>query len=169
VRSYPASRRNPQFAREQLERSLPAAGIGYRWEPRLGGFRAAAASSPNVALRHPSFRGYADHMATPAFRDALDEVLGEAALQPSAVMCSESLWWRCHRRLIADAATLLHDVEVVHLGHDGRQSAHRPTDGVRVAAPDLLVYDAGQARLGEPGSGEPASGEPRPASAANWS
>jgi uncharacterized protein (DUF488 family) len=148
VRSFPASRRNPQFVRAEMERWLPAAGVTYRWEPRLGGFRRAGPDSPNVALRHPSFRGYADHMATPEFGAALDEVLAQSLEKTAVVMCSETLWWRCHRRLISDAAVLLHDVPVRHLGHDGRLSEHRLTDGVRRSG-DRLVYDGGQTRLGE--------------------
>jgi len=140
VRSFPGSRRSPQFRRDELERWVPAAGIGYRWEQRLGGRRRMAPGSPNIALRNSSFRGYADYMDSEPFRTALDELLAEALQQVTAMMCAESLWWRCHRRLIADAAVLLHDVEVRHLGHDGKLSEHQLTEGVRVAA-DRLVYD----------------------------
>ncbi|HLW45328.1 MAG TPA: DUF488 domain-containing protein [Acidimicrobiales bacterium] len=148
VRSIPASRRHPQFARAELERWLPEAGVGYRWEQRLGGFRRAQPDSPNVALRHPSFRGYADYMATPEFDAAMRDVLELARDRRATVMCSETLWWRCHRRLLSDAAVLLFDTAVLHLGHDGRLSPHRLTEGVR-RRHDQLVYDGGQARLGE--------------------
>ncbi len=158
VRSFPGSRRHPHFAREALEGSLPAGGIGYRWDRRLGGFRKPRPDSPNVGLRHPSFRGYADHMESPEFAAALAAVLDDVAAGPAAVMCSESLWWRCHRRLLADAATLLGGAEVLHLGHDGRLSPHRLTDGVRLAGPDRIVYDAGQERLGD--ASEWADGSP---------
>lgn len=147
VRSFPASRRNPQFGREEMERWLPAAGVAYQWEPRLGGFRRAAPDSPNVALRHPSFRGYADYMATPEFEAALRDLVESCSGRQMAIMCSETLWWRCHRRLVSDAAVLLHDLPVLHLGHDGRLSEHRLTEGVRRSG-DRVVYDAGQARLG---------------------
>jgi uncharacterized protein (DUF488 family) len=140
VRSYPGSRRHPQFAREAMEAWLPAAGIDYRWERRLGGRRRPAADTPNVALRNEGFRGYADHMDSDMFREALDGVLAEP--QRTAVLCSESVWWRCHRRLLADAATLLDGVPVEHLMHDGRLTTHAPTDGVRVDG-DRLVYDVG--------------------------
>src|SRR5437762_1041489 len=86
---------------------LPAAGGPYRWEPRLGGLRKPRADSPNVALRHSGFRAYADHMAEPAFAIALDAVLDEARHETTTVMCAESLWWKCHRRLIADFAVLV--------------------------------------------------------------
>jgi len=147
VRSAPGSRRHPQFARAELEVWLPAAGLGYRWEPDLGGFRRSSPVSPNVALRHPSFRGYADYMATDCFRSALAQLLGEASHQLVGVMCAESLWWRCHRRLIADAATLLFDVEARHLGHDGRLAEHRLTEGVRLDGRGGIVYDADQIQL----------------------
>ena len=147
VRSAPGSRRYPHFGRVELEAWLPPAGFGYRWEPDLGGFRRSSASSPNVALRNDSFRGYADYMATDCFSEALAHVLGDASHQVLTVMCAETLWWRCHRRLIADAAVLLFAVEVRHLGQDGRLSEHRLTEGVRVDDRGGLVYDAGHPRL----------------------
>ncbi len=146
VRTAPGSRRHPQFSRAELGRWLPPCGIGYRWEPRLGGFRRPGRDSPHVALRHPSFRGYADYMETDDFAAGMARLVAEARQTLVAVMCSESLWWRCHRRLVADAAVLLEGFEVLHLGHDGRLLPHRLTDGVR-RDDRRLVYDAGQARL----------------------
>jgi uncharacterized protein (DUF488 family) len=147
VRTGPGSRRNPHLNRAELERWLPEAGIDYRWEKRLGGFRTLPAGSPDrarhvdTALRNDSFRAYAGHMRTPDFGIALAGVLGEAARRRTAVMCSETVWWRCHRRLVADAAQLLRGADVWHL-MPGGPARHRPTDGVRVAG-DVLVYDAG--------------------------
>ena len=146
VRTFPGSRRFPWFGREEMERWLPEAGIAYRWEKDLGGFRKAAESSRHTALRVAGFRGYADHMETPPFREALERVLVQARAEPTAVMCSEGLWWRCHRRMLSDAASILHGAEVVHLMPDGRTAPHRATEGVRRVG-DLLVYDAGQGRL----------------------
>lgn len=143
VRSAPGSRRWPQFSRAALAEWLPTAGIAYRWEPRLGGFRKPVPASPNSALRHPSFRGYADYMASEPFRSALTELIAEASRQVVAIMCAETLWWRCHRRLIADAAALLSGASVWHLGHDGRLAPHRLTEGVRRTAAGTLVYDGG--------------------------
>ena len=143
VRSVPGSRRFPQFGRAQMQAWLPEAGVGYRWEPRLGGFRRPAEGSPNVALRHPAFRGYADYMATGPFREALAGLLDEASRQVTAVMCAETLWWSCHRRLIADAAVLLWRASVWHLGHDGRLAAHQLTPEVRRGDSGCLVYDGG--------------------------
>lgn len=147
VRSFPGSRRHPQFGRSEMARWLPEHAVAYAWEPRLGGRRRALPDSPHVALRQPGFRGYADHMDSAEFASALDEVLGQARSQVLAVMCAETLWWRCHRRLLSDAATLLHDAEVQHLDHAGRLAPHRLTEGVRRDG-DRLVYDGGQPPLG---------------------
>ncbi len=117
-------------------------GACYEWRPELGGFRKARPDSPNLALRHQSFRGYADYMQTPEFRGALDALIEEAEARPTAVMCSETLWWRCHRRLIADALVLLHGIDVMHLMHSGAPQEHRPTPGARVLPSGTLQYDA---------------------------
>jgi uncharacterized protein (DUF488 family) len=146
VRSFPASRRHPQFGREAMERWLPDAGIAYRWEPRLGGRRRARPDSPHGALRVAAFRGYADHMETEEFRDAIDDLLAEGGTRPVAVMCAESVWWRCHRRLLADAVVLLRGTAVEHLFHDGRIDPHRPTPEARVDG-RRLVYDGGEPGL----------------------
>ena len=143
VRSYPGSRRHPHFGRDRMAEWLDQAGFAYRWERDLGGFRRPSADSPNRALRHDSFRGYADHMADPGFQTALDLVVEEAASRRVAVMCSESLWWRCHRRLLADALVLWRQCDVSHLRHDGRADAHRLTEGVRAGDGGRPVYDVG--------------------------
>jgi uncharacterized protein (DUF488 family) len=147
IRTAPGSRRNPQFARATLERWLPEAGIAYRWEKRLGGFRRPGPDNPDVAWREEMFRGYAEHMRSADFLAAIDGVLAEAADRQVAVMCSETLWWRCHRRLVADFVSIARGVEVRHLMHDGRLAQHRPSPGVRLRDDGLLVYDAGQATL----------------------
>jgi uncharacterized protein (DUF488 family) len=148
VRTAPGSRRNPHVAREALERWLPGHGISYRWEKRLGGFRRPAPDSPDVAWREEAFRGYAGHMRRPEFLAAIDDVLAQADTQRLAVMCSESVWWRCHRRLIADFAELARGVPVRHLMHDGSLAAHRRSPGVRLRPDGLLAYDGGQEQLG---------------------
>jgi uncharacterized protein (DUF488 family) len=148
VRTAPGSRRNPHVARAELERWLPGYGISYRWEKRLGGFRRPAPDSPDVAWREQAFRGYAGHMRQPDFLAAIDDVLARAATQHLALMCSESVWWRCHRRLIADFAEVARDVPVRHLMHDGRLAQHHLSPGARLRADGLLVYDAGQEPLG---------------------
>jgi uncharacterized protein (DUF488 family) len=131
VRRFPGSRSNPDVRREALAGWLPDAGIGYRWEERLGGRRRLPPGEPvtdgwwTVA----QFAAYAAHTRTPAFAAALDEVLAEAAAATVAVMCSESVWWRCHRRLVADVAVLARGVPVSHLMPDGRLAPHRPSEG----------------------------------------
>ena len=142
VRTAPGSRRHPHVRREAMAGWLGEAGIAYRWEPELGGFRKPAPQSVNHALRHPAFRGYADYMRTPPFWAALDRLLAEAAAAPAAAMCSETLWWRCHRRLLADAAALVRGAEVLHLDHRGGLEPHRPTEGVRRDG-ELLAYNLG--------------------------
>ena len=147
VRTAPGSRRNPHVARAELERWLPAHGISYRWEKRLGGFRRPEPGSPDVAWQEDAFRGYAGHMRQPDFIAAIDEVLAQTATEHVVVMCSESVWWRCHRRLIADFAEIARGVPVRHLMHDGRLAMHHRSPGVRLRADGLLVYDGGQEQL----------------------
>lgn len=143
VRIGPGSRKHPHFGKDSLAARLPAAGIGYRWEQRLGGFRKLPDGSPDLALRNLSFRAYAAHMRSAEFGAALGQVIDEAAGQRTAIMCSETVWWRCHRRLIADHVVLLEGVDVGHLMPPGRTMPHKPTAGVRVAG-GQLVYDAVQ-------------------------
>ena len=132
IRRFPGSRRHPQFGQAELARWLPELDVAYRWEERLGGRRTGLPHSPNGGLRNAAFRAYADYMASSAFRGALDDLLRAADQVDCAVICAESLWWRCHRRLVADAATLLHGVAVRHLMPDGREQPHTPTPGAVV-------------------------------------
>ncbi|SNT00855.1 Protein of unknown function, DUF488 [Geodermatophilus saharensis] len=131
VRRFPGSRSNPDVRREVLEEWLPACGIGYRWDARLGGRRRLPPGEPvadgwwTVA----QFAAYAAHTRTPEFAAALDEVLTGAAADTVAVMCSESVWWRCHRRIVADVAVLARGVPVHHLMPDGRLTPHTPSAG----------------------------------------
>ncbi len=142
VRAFPGSRHNPQFGRDEMEQWIPGAGIDYVWEPALGGRRRPHPGSPHVALRNDAFRAYADYMDTEDFRRGIDELMDVAGSAPTTMMCSESVWWRCHRRLIADHLVLVRGVDVVHLMHDGRLTPHVPTQGVRRDG-DALVYDVG--------------------------
>ena len=144
VRRFPGSRSNPDVRADALERWLPAAGVGYRWDARLGGRRRLPPDEPvadgwwTVA----QFAAYAAHTRTPEFAAALDEVLAESEAATVAVMCSESVWWRCHRRLIADVAVLGRDVPVHHLMPDGRLAEHRPSEGAVLGGDGVLSWPA---------------------------
>ena len=131
VRRFPGSRNNLDVRREALAEWLPDAGIGYRWEERLGGRRSLPKGEPvaDAWWTVAQFAAYAAHTRTPEFAAALDEVLAEASAGNVAVMCSESVWWRCHRRLIADVAVLGRGVPVTHLMPDGRLRMHEPSAG----------------------------------------
>lgn len=142
VRRYPGSRRNVDVKRESLEVWLPEEGIGYRWEPRLGGRRSLPKDmpSPDAWWQVEAFRAYAAHTRTDEFVESLEDVVASTSERRVAVMCSESVWWRCHRRLIADVATLVHGLDVHHLMHDGRLRLHEPSAGARLAD-DEVVWD----------------------------
>ncbi len=146
VRRFPGSRRNPHVSRDELEHWLPAAGLTYTWEPRLGGRRRVppAECDSDPWWRVEAFRAYAAHTRTPEFGAGLEALLEDVRARSdvaTVVMCSESLWWRCHRRLIGDVLVLVHDTPVRHLGHDGRFTPHVPAAGARVTATGLR-YDA---------------------------
>ena len=131
VRTVPRSRHNPQFNRDALVASLPAAKIEYRHEPALGGLRKPRPGSVNAAWRNASFRGYADYMQTPEFNDALDALIGRAQDRRVALMCAEGNPFRCHRTLIADAfaARGLASCEITA---SGRPKPHQVTAFARV-------------------------------------
>jgi uncharacterized protein (DUF488 family) len=144
IRRFPGSRRHPHTATSELQRWLPDAGIDYRWDARLGGRRLVVPGAVDLDpwWEVEAFRAYAVHTRTEEFATALHEVLTTAAAagRSTALMCSESLWWRCHRRLVADVAVLIHGVYVQHLGHDGRLTDHVPAAGARPTESGL-VYD----------------------------
>jgi uncharacterized protein (DUF488 family) len=124
VRRFPASRRHPHFSRERLEPFLSANAVAYRWFPELGGRRSPRKDSPNSGWRVAAFRGYADYMDSAEFSAALAALLDMARERRTAIMCAESLWWQCHRRLIADALLAGgHDVE--HIESATKVSPHR--------------------------------------------
>jgi uncharacterized protein (DUF488 family) len=131
VRRFPGSRRQPHFSSETLAGLLWAAGIEYRHFRELGGRRRGTEESLNAGWRHPSFRGYADYMATTEFRDAVEQLLVFAAVRHVAIMCAESQWWRCHRRLIADAL-LVRGADVRHVLSAKRVEPHELTSFARV-------------------------------------
>jgi uncharacterized protein (DUF488 family) len=148
VRTAPGSRRNADVNRALLQDWMPEQGIAYRWEKRLGGFRRPAPDSPDVFWENVSFRGYAGHARSADFLTAIDDLLRRTATMRTAVMCGETLWWRCHRRIIADFVVVARRVPVLHLAHDGRLSEHRPTAGARLREDGLIVYDHDPRRPG---------------------
>ena len=129
VRRFPGSRRHPQFNQGPVARSLEAAGIVYRHEVELGGRRSGEPGEEQFAcLRVAAFRSYAARMASPAWQEAFARTL---ALPAPCVLCAETLWWRCHRRLIAELLAA-RGHEVVHLLRSGRRESHRPSDEAEV-------------------------------------
>jgi uncharacterized protein (DUF488 family) len=143
VRSFPGSRKHPHFGKEALAASLDSIGIAYQWKKELGGFRKARPGSRHTALTSGGYRGYADHMETEEFRAARDELIRAATESRTAVMCAESLWWKCHRRMLADALVAA-GCEVRHIMTGGRQDGHRLHPAGRTEA-GLPVYDGAPA------------------------
>ena len=131
VRRYPGSRRHPQFNAPQLAASLAAASIGYLPMPELGGRRAPRRDSKNTVWRHESFRGYADYMETPAFEQALRQLVTAARKKQTAIMCAEAVWWHCHRQMIADALKAC-GLRVLHIVDSSTASEHPFTSAARV-------------------------------------
>jgi uncharacterized protein (DUF488 family) len=138
VRRFPASRRLPQFAAAALEQDLAAANVSYRSLVALGGRRPALKDSRNDGWRVAAFRGYADYLATEEFADGLMELLMLANGLRTAVMCAEVLWWRCHRRLIADVLVSL-GVRVMHIRDQRVVEEHRLAPPARVVR-GILTY-----------------------------
>lgn len=131
VRTFPGSRRYPQFNKEQLAQSLFAAGISYDHLPELGGRRQARKDSKNTAWKNPQFRGYADHMETADFQKGIEKLLQMAASKRVVIMCAEAVWWRCHRSLIADFLKA-RGLEVIHLLDATHQQEHPFTSAARI-------------------------------------
>jgi len=140
VRRFPGSKRYPQFNLESLADLLGAAGIEYRHEPELGGRRPPREDSPHVFWRNANFRGYADHMETDDFQQALDRLIEVGQQRTTAILCSEALPWRCHRRLIADTLVIRgHDVRHIISDHDAEMHVVNPH--VRALQSGRLIYD----------------------------
>lgn len=142
VRTVPKSRRHPHFRSDALARELPERGLGYVHLPRLGGFRRPRADSPNAGWRNEAFRGYADHAMTAEFAEGLAELRDLGARRRTAAMCSEALWWRCHRRLVADRLVAQGDT-VRHIAADGRAAEHEMTPFAAVSDDGQVVYPPG--------------------------
>ncbi|HAF10976.1 MAG TPA: DNA repair protein [Chloroflexi bacterium] len=139
IRSAPGSRRNPQFGQSAIRGTLAGAGIEYVHLLGLGGRRTPRPDSPHTGLRVAAFRGYADHMASDMFRADYARLAGRARLVPTAFICAETLWWKCHRRLLADRLTA-DGWTVVQLRVGGPAEPHRLTDAARIEQ-GRLSYD----------------------------
>ena len=141
VRRMPGSRRLPQFDATTLSHSLCARDMDYRWISQLGGRRRPHADSSNTGWRHAAFRAYADHMDTEEFADGLFELLMLANGRRTVMMCAEVLWWRCHRRLIADALVVL-GLRVVHIFDEDKQEMHQLAPPAQLVRGELS-YESG--------------------------
>jgi uncharacterized protein (DUF488 family) len=141
VRSQPGSRRHPQFGAKALAASLGDVDITYEHLPGLGGRREPRDDSPHRAIRVAAFRGYADHMASDEFARDYERLTKLACESRVAFMCAETLWWRCHRRLIADRLTV-DGWTVTHLLAPGKSEPHTLWEAARIQD-GHLVYDAG--------------------------
>jgi uncharacterized protein (DUF488 family) len=146
VRRTPRSRRHPQFNLEALAAELPDRGVDYRHLPALGGRRRPRPDSPNGGWEQEAFRGYADYALTGEFAGALVELCALTAERPTAVICAEALWWRCHRRLIADRLTAL-GWTVAHIAADGGLAWHELPPFAVVQADATVRYPPSQASL----------------------
>jgi uncharacterized protein (DUF488 family) len=138
IRAFPMSRRLPQFNRESLEHSLPTAGIRYVWKKALGGYRKAILNeSPNIGLRNDSFRNYADYMLTAEFEQAVSDLVSLAEQAPTAYMCAERVYFRCHRMLVSDWL-VAHGHQVLHIDATGPARPHSLTAEARLIDGQLL-------------------------------
>jgi uncharacterized protein (DUF488 family) len=132
VRSFPSSRKWPHFNQAALAKSLERAGLEYHWIKALGGRRhGVAPGSPHTAWTHPAFRSYADYADTDEFAAGLEELCAAARERRAAYMCSEGLWWKCHRRIISDHL-LVRGWRIEHIMPDGKLRAHELAPFARV-------------------------------------
>jgi uncharacterized protein (DUF488 family) len=138
VRRLPRSKRHPQFEKTALDASLASHGIVYRHFPDLGGMRRPVPDSVNTALQNESFRGYADHMQTEAFRNALLDLVQFSEVATTALMCAEAVWWHCHRKLLSDFL-LVRGVQVRHILSTADAKAHHLSEFAR-ETPDGVIY-----------------------------
>jgi uncharacterized protein (DUF488 family) len=146
VRMFPGSKRYPQFGREALAKSLGESSIRYEHFPELGGRRKAKTDSRNTAWRNASFRGYADYMETEQFQNGIERLLDVAAKAgPTAIMCAEAIWWRCHRSLISDYLKA-RGIEVMHILDANKVEPHPYTSAARIVD-GTLIYTSEEDRL----------------------
>ena len=141
VRRFPSSRKFPHFNGGTLRERLDAEGIQYVWFEILGGLRHTGKNekTPNVGLKSPAFRNYADHMMREDFQDGIQELLAITANERSAIMCAERFFWKCHRRLLSDFL-IVHGVAVEHILGPGNIRSHKLTTGAIITEEGQLVY-----------------------------
>ncbi|MFC5461743.1 DUF488 family protein [Massilia niabensis] len=154
IRTVPKSRHNPQFGQDLLPVSLAEAGIAYRQMPGLGGLRRPLKDSPNSGWRNTSFRGYADYMQTPEFNQNVEEVVQLASNTRCALMCAESVPWRCHRSMVADALAV-RGIQAEHIINRGKRRPHTLTKFARVDGTRILYppEETGEESSGLEGQG----------------
>ena len=140
IRSYPGSRKFPQYNNEALQISLPENNIQYVPLRKLGGRRKVSPDSKNTSWRHVAFRGYADYMATDSFKEAIKELVKIAMRQRTAYMCSEAVWWRCHRTMVSDYLKV-HGWKVMYIMGIGKEDEHPYTAPARVVNGELNYED----------------------------
>jgi uncharacterized protein (DUF488 family) len=138
VRSFPGSRKFPWFNKEYLAENLPSGGIEYCLIKNLGGRKKVKPDSHNTAWENPQFRGYADYMETPAFLEGINELISHASQKSTAYMCSEVLWWRCHRSMISDYLKLK-GWKVIHIIGKNKTEEHPYTKPAKIIN-DRLDY-----------------------------
>ena len=137
IRSYPGSRRYPQFNKEALQISLPKNNIKYIHLKELGGRRKADPHSINIAWRNEAFRGFADYMQTDEFKKGINELQQLAIHERIVYMCSEAVWWRCHRSMVSDYLKSL-GWTVMHLMDKGKAEEHPYTSPARIVNGKLI-------------------------------
>ncbi len=147
IRSYPGSKRFPHFNKEILEKTLPAEGIVYKPFPDLGGRRKAKKNSINSAWKNIAFRGYADYMQTAEFKSGINELEKNASVNVTAYMCSEAVWWRCHRSLVSDYLKWK-GWEVLHILSGKKAEEHPYTSPAKIVN-GQLTYSSSQQKLFE--------------------
>lgn len=148
IRTYPGSKRYPQYNQDQLSEGLANAGIGYEHLAELGGRRKIEAESANTNWHNPSFRAYADHMMTSEFRQGIEKLINLAKGKRAVIMCAEAGWWRCHRGLIADYLKLL-GFKIIHILGIDKTEEHPFTSAATVEDEKLsyggpTILDAGE-------------------------
>ncbi len=140
IRSLPGSNANPQFDKENLEKELPKSGIKYIWIKELGGRRyGLGVKSPNKCWKNSSFRGYADYMMTDNFKNGIKELLTLTKKDTVAIMCGESLYWRCHRIMVSDYLKAL-GLSVLHIIGSEKPKKHVYTSCAKVRNHKLKYY-----------------------------